>query len=457
MLDDPTGTPQTPPTLRSFVANVNVVAVTYALDAALALATAALTARALGADGRGTYALIILSAGVAQLVLGLGAGNAAIYYLNRREMRLADVVSAMHVVVIASLAVTATVVAITAPLAGDAIFGDEAAAWMLIPLVPVLLHMSLMRLVLQALDRFTDIGVVTVGQQTLLLAMIILAMALGDPGPVDILALLVIAWGLSSTYALGRIGFRYVDIAQIRRPNVAVLRTLAQFGMRGEAGNILQAVNYRFDQYIVKGFSGSAAVGIYAVGASLSEGVFILANAVALVLMPRLAAAEPDEAARVTPVACRNTLLIALAAAAAVGALAPFAIPLIFGDAFERSVQAVWWLLPGTVLLCGSKVLTSYFFSQGRPGVNTGITAVSLAITLGADFALIPAYGVNGAAAASSVGYAAHFAAALYFWRRISGLPAADAVLPRLSDASLYGEALRSVLSRGRAPARAEG
>jgi O-antigen/teichoic acid export membrane protein len=177
---------------------------------------------------------------------------------------------------------------------------------------------------------------------------------------------------------------------------------------------------------------------------------------VALVLLPRLTSADSAEAARLAPVASRNTMLVAAAGSLALAAVAPVLIPAVFGDAFEDSVEALWLLLPGTVALAGSKVLTSYIFSQGRPLVNTGITAVSLVVTIVADLALIPRYGVNGAATASSIAYFAHFAAALFAYSRISGNRPFDAVAPRREDAALYLDAARNVLSRRPGAARVE-
>ena len=154
-----------------------------------------------------------------------------------------------------------------------------------------------------------------------------------------------------------------------------------------------------------------------------------------------------------TPVAARNTILLAAIGAGLLAIAAPVVVPLVFGSEFRGSVDALWLLLPGTVALTGSKVLTGYIFSQGRPLVNTGITVLALAVTLVADLTLIPAFGVNGAAAASSLTYVAHFAAALVAYRLISGQPALDAVVPRASDARLYVDAVRGVASRlGRRP-----
>ena len=153
------------------------------------------------------------------------------------------------------------------------------------------------------------------------------------------------------------------------------------------------------------------------------------------------------------PVATRNTMLIASGASIVIAAAAPLVLPWLFGDAFEDSVEALWLLLPGTVALAGSKVLTSYIFSRGRPLVNTVITAAGLVVTLVTNLALIPWLGVNGAAIASSIAYGVHFVASLYAYGRISGQPMLDAVLPRPRDAQLYTDALRGVLRRaGRSP-----
>lgn len=149
-----------------------------------------------------------------------------------------------------------------------------------------------------------------------------------------------------------------------------------------------------------------------------------------------------------TPVACRNTILVAGAGSLTLAIAAPIIIPAFFGHRFDDSVQALWLLLPGTVALTGSKVLTSYIFSQGRPMVNTLITCVSLAVTVIALLVLVPLYGVNGAAGASSLAYGAHLCAALYAYRRISGQPALAAVLPHPADAHLYIDGARGVLAR---------
>ncbi len=441
----------------SFLGSVNVVMATYAADGLLALATGALVARALGPEGRGAYGLFVLAAAFMQLVLGLGIGNAAIYYINKQQLDVRAALASVHTVVLGAACVAALIVAAVAPWAGDEVFGAAISPWLLIAAVPVLLYAGLLRLLLQALSRFLDLGIATVGQQAVLLVLVSIAYGTGDPSATQFVAYLLIATSAAAAYSLARLGIGHVDLAAMVRPDIATLRRLAGFGVQGEAGNVLQMLNYRLDQYIVRGFVSLAGVGIYAVGVSMTEAVFILANAVALVLMPRLAAADPEEAAWMAPVASRNTIMIAAAGSAVLAAAAPVLLPAVFGSAYDESVRALWWLLPGTVALAGSKVLTSYIFSQGKPLVNTMITMSSLVVTVAADLALVPAFGVEGAAAASSLAYGAHLAAALYAYRRIAGRPALEALVPRPSDARLYADAVRSVIARvsGRSAAEA--
>jgi O-antigen/teichoic acid export membrane protein len=217
--------------------------------------------------------------------------------------------------------------------------------------------------------------------------------------------------------------------------------------MRGQVGNLMQLLNYRLDQYLVLALVNAAGVGIYLIGVQLSQSIWYLANAVAAVLIPRLASSSDEEAGRVTPMLCRNTLMISALGALAVGATAPWLVPTVFGEDFTDAVTPLVWLLPGTVALSGSKILASYIFSQGRPGLNSMITIGSLVVTVVADLALIPPFGVEGAAIASTLAYCAHLALGLMAYRSLSGNPISDALFVRGEDFRRYANLARERFS----------
>lgn len=432
----------------SFLGHVNVVMATYAVDGLLAFAGGVLVARALGPDGRGAVSLFVVSASLGQMLLGLGAGNAAIYYINKGELTPREVVTAAHVLTLVAVAVTAAAMLAIVPWAGTEVLGEGVSAWLLVAAVPVLIYVATLKAVLQAMSRFLEMGIATIAQPLVMLGLVAVAYWRWEPSPLDVAGFWVISAAAPAAIALARLGPSTIDIEAIARPSWATIRKLARFGVQGESGNVLQLLNYRFDQYIVRGFVGLAGVGIYAIGVSMTEAVWLLANSVAIVLLPRLTSAGDEDVRWMTPVACRNTMLVAAGGSIVLAVAAPIVVPAMFGHRFDDSVQALWWLLPGTVALTGSKVLTSYIFSQGRPLVNTGITCVSLVVTVAALLALVPPFGVNGAAAASSLAYLAHLCAALFAYGRISGEEPWRAIVPHPSDARLYADGAREVLAR---------
>ena len=87
----------------------------------------------------------------------------------------------------------------------------------------------------------------------------------------------------------------------------------------------------------------------------------------------------------------------------------------VFGSDFSDVPDAMALLMPGIVALSGTKVLSSYIFSQGQVVLNSVAALVALAVTLALDAVLIPQFGVDGAAAAASVAYAASLLVTLYF------------------------------------------
>ena len=228
-----------------------------------------------------------------------------------------------------------------------------------------------------------------------------------------------------------------------------VLDRTVRFGVQSQLSNLIQLLNYRLDSYLVLFFVNTSGVGLYAVGVSLSEGMWFIANSVAVVLLTNLTAGDEAYAARMTPLICRNTLLVTALAAIPVALLAPVVVPLIFGAQYDDSVLPFILLLPGAVALAGTKVLAAYVFSRGKPLINAWISLATLVVTIAVDLVLIPLFEVPGAAAGSSLAYGVSLALSAIAYRRLSGgAPILGALLPRFSDLPLYTDGVRSILRR---------
>jgi hypothetical protein len=71
------------------------------------------------------------------------------------------------------------------------------------------------------------------------------------------------------------------------------------------------------------------------------------------------------------------------------------------------------------------------------------VTAVALYLIL------IPAYGMNGAALASTITYVGIFAASLVLFVRASGVGVRETLVPDRTDFERYGRWMRALVSRG--------
>jgi len=430
-----------------FLGHVNLVFLTYVANAALTFGVAVLVARALGPEGRGVYALFLLSASITQAVLSLGLGVAAIYYLGKRTYTLSRIVANSQQVMLASVFVSGLLVLLAWPVLGGPLADRDVPYWAFAFAVPLFLNYNVLTAVLQGSSRFLAMNAVIIVQPLVLLALLAAGAALGD---IDTTAAVLFWCGATlaaTVLALGLLGAP--ALRELLRVDWASMREQVSFGMQGQVGNLIQLLNYRLDQFFVLLFVSTAGVGIYAVAVTMSQSVWFVANAVAAVLLPRLTAAEAGDAARTTPLVCRNTLLVSALGAVGLGAVSPWLVEALFGADFGDALAPLLWLLPGTVALAGSKILASYIFSQGRPLVNSAITAVALVVTLVADVVLIPAFDVTGAAAASSLAYGVHFALSLWAYRSLSGGSIVDAVLVRGDDLRRYVDVARRL-----APAR---
>jgi O-antigen/teichoic acid export membrane protein len=91
-------------------------------------------------------------------------------------------------------------------------------------------------------------------------------------------------------------------------------------------------------------------------------------------------------------------------------------LPLIYGPAFSDATGLLLILLPGVYLMGLESVLVQHFNALGLPRAIPAYWVVTLALNLVLVFALVPRFGAQGAAIASSISYAIIFAlVALHF------------------------------------------
>ena len=421
-----------------FVANVNIAFVSQIFIFGLAFLFRIALARGLGDEGLGTYSLFYLTVLIAGAVGSMGVGLGNLYFLNKGDYGLRELLN-NSLFVVGATGVVATIIILIYGLASDAeAFVSGRAYWLYAPTVPVVAAYLISTSFLQGRSRFVALAVVALAQGLSALGIaagLFLADALNVYGA-------ILAWtgsfALASVVALLLIGIKNFEIVSVLRPNWGVLWEQVRYGSKGQLANLAQLFNYRLDQFLVAAFLTRASVGHYTVAVGVSESAWWISGAVAMVLTPSLTRMGRERAEQVTPVVCRNTLLISVLGAIGLVAASPLIIRILFGSAFEPAVQPLILLMPGVAAISVARVLGSYLFSQGKVIYTTYTMIIALVMTLILDLALIPLLGVPGAAIASSIAYTTSLVATLYWYKRFSGGSLWDVLVPRGSDWQLY-------------------
>jgi O-antigen/teichoic acid export membrane protein len=438
------------PERGGFLFNVNVVLLSQVAIYGLAFALRIVLAQGLGDSGLGTYSLFFVAVLVAGGVANLGIGLGNIYFLNKNAYAYGVMLSNSLFAVAAASLLAWLFLPLWALAFGDDLFVEGDAYWMYGAALPAVVGYTLLTSFLHGQSRFVALSVVAIAQG------IVGITAAGIPYVLDELDVFWAVTAFAASFAaadvicLILIDPRKADIASLLRPRWDVLWEQIRYGAQGQVANMAALFNYRLDQFLVAAFVSRAGVGHYTVAVGFGESVWWISSSVAIVLLPRLTAMEKEDANEMTPLVTRNTLLVSVIAAIGLVAVSPWAIEILFGEEFDESVLPMILLMPGIIAASATRVLGTYFFSQGRIILNTYITFIALAATIALDFAFIPWLEVEGAAIASSIAYTIALVASLYWYRRLSGRSPLEAVLVRPADVQFYRDALQKL--RGRPP-----
>jgi len=410
-------------------------------------ATNIILARSLGPEGRGIYAVAVMTSAIISLLAQLGVGPANVYHLSKKLIDLDELIG--HSTSLALLLGTSCFLIVLGSVVatGSSKVLGVGSAFVVVATaaVPFMLLTAFMQSLLQGGQRFVHFNVVILIQYaapTFTLITMLLIFRDRTLGAVT-------SWTVSSAVTALCATYSVVPLTRLSlRLHRATLRSLLRFGLISYLGNVTSFVNYRFDVLIVNLFSGARQVGLYSVGTALAEVVWFITNAAAVVLAPRVASADASEADRLTEAVARVVGLLTVSAAILLAIFAPLIVVLFFGSAFAESAWAVWLLLPGIVTFSISRILSMYLLGRNRLKVDLAAASVGLVVTLALDFALIPHFGFRGAAVASSIAYTSAMLVNLTWVVRHSTITPVSLLVARPRDARLLWVRLRQAFAR---------
>jgi O-antigen/teichoic acid export membrane protein len=197
-------------------------------------------------------------------------------------------------------------------------------------------------------------------------------------------------------------------------------------------------LNYSLGVVILERLTGAAEVGIFSIGVSIANLLWMLPNALTVVTFSHSVAAVDEIAyAHRTAQLLRVVLCLAIIPLWILYMLSPYVIPWLYTSQFAQSGSIVQAILPGVWAMLIYKVLNGDLAGRGKPHVALWVFLLALAVNVVLNFWWDPEYGALGSAWASNVSYwvgAVLYAAA---YARISQLRLVDLFIPRCEDVAL--------------------
>ncbi|WP_171006870.1 oligosaccharide flippase family protein [Shimia litoralis] len=408
------------PRKREQQSSASAIAMTYArqfLTGAAQLGLILISARTLGATQTGHLALALVFPKVLAAFLNLGMGSANVYFIASRQVApqtaWAYARNLTTIMSLLGLCLGAVVISIASELFFAGI--DESALAISLIALPCILLVSATASILQGMQDFPAFNRAVLFQPVLAFFGVVI-LWLFDTVNLKLLIILVsLSHGIAGISALVALSLR-IPLVSGGVPTGQYARKAFGYGVKSHLSNLLTYLNYRTDIFLVNAIAGPSAAGLYAIAIRLAEQVWLISQAFATIALPRFSTLTITDNARnkVAPQMARIALWLTISAAGLLAVCAEPLIALLFGAEFVASSATFRILLIGVVALSASQILASDLASRGLVGMNLTIMALVLFVNIAGNLKLIPEYGIEGAAMATSGAFAAGLAARLF-------------------------------------------
>lgn len=432
------------------------------LSVPLGILSSIVVSRILGPEGRGAYNLVITTSLLLWMVLGISLPSGVTYVVAKGGINTRALTARLLPIAVAQGGIAAVILyGLSLTGFGGYLLPTEIAGWIVLAVgfhvisTAVSTYWRGVLVGREEIVRASRRDVAARSAEALFPALVALLLVLTSR---EVTPELVIVANIAAT-AFGAAIFVFaVGRAPVSAGAPSGLGEVVRYSVPSFGANLAQFFNYRLSIFVVGGFAGLSAVGFYTLALTLAQMLWLMSNAAALVILPRIAATQEDVAGNASRTAqvARMTFWLSVFGALVIGVGGMWAIPVVYGEEFRESIVPLLILLPGVVAFSLVNVLASYLAGVGKPKLNMMISVASLCVTVTAGFTLIPLMGAVGAALVSTLSYLTGTVLTVRVFAKLSRTAVRDVVLPTAEDLALSRALARSILNRLRFGLNAE-
>lgn len=357
-----------------------------------------LTTQFLGAEGRGIIGILTTNLGLISLFTGCIGGSALVFLSPRHDIYSLIFPSYLWGLIVSLLG--SLIISITGYFSQDI-----AVHIFFLSFIASIINTNLMIFIgKQEITENNLISIFQIGIQFLILGVLLLIFQYHEVNSYII-----------SLYASSIVGvclsffplMKHLKITKIK-PDISkeLLSSLISLGFISQAGNIIQFLNYRLSFYILEFFNGYSAVGVYSVGVSLSESLWLISSSISLVQYGRISnQTNQDESIKITVLLSKYSFILTLFLVLILVMIPPFMFSIVFGKDFSSVHLVLLTLSPGVAIFGFTTIISHYYAGIGKYSINTYCSILGLIATLLFNYLLVPHFGYIGAGLATSISY----------------------------------------------------
>lgn len=415
--------------------------------------------RLLGETGRGEYSLITNLSTLLAMFMSLNVGFGITYFISKQPDDRVRLIGTAATILLLNALLVPVILLLTAamPSFSGIIMPESRMHWGYWGFVYVNVMLSLVNTTISSVmlgyKRFSALNWMSLLNAGLsAIGMLILFLAPnGEPGDDSLPAVLIVSTITLACVSVVWCLLYVVHVGVVPKPVLSwpTLRPIVVFSLIGHVSNLINLINYRFDVWVVDTYKGAAELGLYAVAVGVAQLLFNIPEPFSRVVQPYLFGQVRNEMlTRFKAIARINfTVLVGLALMMAL--CAHLFMPMLFGEAFARSVSPLRLLLPGVVLSGAAKLLAQLVIQGGLQHFNLIGASVAAVITITLDLLLIPQMGIQGAAIATTISYAVVLGIILLTLRLKMNITIHDVFILRWSDIKVLSRNLPWTTPRG--------
>ena len=383
------------------------------------LVSGIVSARALGAEGRGVTAALSMVVMLAAFFISMGAARSLSYFIARRPEDGPTLLTTWVVMLVplTALAIGITELLLPVIFATDGEEAIDIGRWFVFT-IALAVGLELAYGLLLGKEDFFFYNALRFAQPALIAAAFAV---MWWQDVLDVESALIassaataLAVAVAMGRALSRVGVGPFDA----RLGLSTL----WYGIRGQGAAVATNITARVDLAVLPAFVIPASVGLYSVATNTSLIVYHLSNIFAGLVVP--AAARYPERGQDKVIGALWAALVVAALLALPLALFPRELlGLVYGDSFRDAADPLLLLLPGAVLFAGSAILAAGIYAAGRPFTATIAQVLGMLVTVVGLTLFVSSGGITAAAWISSASYTVVFVATLLLYQRVSGAP----------------------------------